>query len=66
MKTFQRYLPDPGTYLFIPGEVAPFEAFHPETVKMENRKRNMALFKSINKAVYRSLVVVGGKGCGKP
>ena len=45
----------------VPLKIAPLEGFHPETVKVENMQRQIAFRHTIDKAVYRRFVVVGGK-----
>ena len=52
--------------LFVPLKIAPVECFHPETVKVEYGKRNIALQHTIDKGAGGLLVVVGRKGGGQP
>jgi alpha-D-xyloside xylohydrolase len=49
------------TPLFTLRFFSPLEGFHPETVKVENMQRQIAFRHTIDKAVYRRFVVVGGK-----
>ena len=42
-------------------KIAPLEGFHPETVKVKNMQWQIASRHTIDKAVYRRFVVVGGK-----
>ena len=50
----------------IPLEIAPLEGFHPEAIEVEHVQRQITLRHTVDKAVNRRFVVVGGKRSGQP
>ena len=51
-----------GKYAAVPGEITPLEFPHPEAVKMEYGKRNLAVLHALDKGADGVLIVAGGKG----
>ncbi len=50
----------------VPLKVAPLEGLHPETVEVKDVQRQIALGHTVDKAVHRRFVVIGGERCGQP
>ena len=50
----------------VPLEIAPVELFHPETVKVKDVQRDVALGHAVHKVGHRGLVVIGGERGGQP
>ena len=55
-----------GEHLFIPHEIGPVEALHPEAVEMEGAQRNAAVQHTVDKTHHRLFIIVGGEGGGQP
>lgn len=53
-------------HILIELEITPLEAFHPETVEMENTGINIPLGHAVEKAVDSLLIVLGSKTRAQP
>lgn len=48
-------------HFFVEFEIAPLESFHPEAIKVEDACMDISLGHSVEKSIYRVLIILCGK-----